>query len=251
MDRKDEIIMRCSICGGKISFKNGVYCCESCGSKQDLSGMFENTDVFICYVENDEQRRRTKDSIVAQKIYNNLENANVNTFYQRISSSDLTGEDFETGYFNAINKAKIIVLLAGSTLNFQRLIDSNKEYIKHKKILPVYFGLNAKDLPQNLVELQALDYDTIGADATLTKNILRILGRENETEMAEQKQRKKKRKRIFMTTVLIVSLIALISMGVYMIFCAPLVQKNAKYNLAIILIILMIYQKYSFYGNFL
>ena len=66
--------MRCKNCGAELTAKNGLYICESCGSTSEISLGYEVSDVYIAYIESDEQGRRTKDSIIGQEIYNKLEN---------------------------------------------------------------------------------------------------------------------------------------------------------------------------------
>ena len=224
--------MLCSICGGKINCRDGLFVCENCGNAQTLSAYFENTEVFICYTEIDEQGRRTKDSIIAQDLYNKFENANIHTFYQRVSASDLTEKDFKEAYFNAISNAKLIVILACSKNNFENLLNENKGYISNKKILPVYKDMNAYDIPTEIAELQAMNYDNIGATSDLEKNILRFLGREQEIDIvaiSDAKTKKKRRNIIVLLSIITVMIASLIS---YFVFCTPHVLKSNKYEYA-------------------
>lgn len=226
MVRKDEIIMICPICHGKLIFNNGIYICESCGREQTLISLFENTDVFICYTESDDQGRRTKDSILAQDIYNCLQNANIHTFYQRISVADLVGADFFKVYFKAISDAKIIIFLATSKELFQKLLEENKKYIKNKKIFPVYADIKVNDIPEELAKLQAINYDSIGAKSEIVKNILHSLSRENELIIGE----KNNKKGLFVSVCIL--LLLLIEVCVYIVFDTPYVLKSKKYEYA-------------------
>lgn len=226
MVRKDEIIMICPICHGKLIFNNGIYICESCGREQTLISLFENTDVFICYTESDDQSRRTKDSILAQDIYNYLQNSNINTFYQRISAADLVGDDFLKVYFKAISDAKIIIFLATSKKLFQKLLEENRKYIKNKKIFPVYSDIKVNDIPKELAKLQAINYDSIGAKSEIVKNILHSLGRENELII----EKKNNKKRLFVSVCIL--LLILIAGCVYFVFDTPYILKSKKYEYA-------------------
>ena len=80
--------MKCSNCGGELIFNNGVGICESCNSTYRIENVFENIDVCLCYIENDENGRRTKDSIIAGEVYKKLESKKINCFY-RIKSKYL------------------------------------------------------------------------------------------------------------------------------------------------------------------
>ena len=73
--------MRCKNCGGELIFKGDTTVCESCGAVSKVESIFENTEVFICYIETDDSGRRTKDSIVAQEVYGKLEQNKINAFY--------------------------------------------------------------------------------------------------------------------------------------------------------------------------
>lgn len=65
--------MKCKICNGTLSIVDGICICTSCGNKSSLDDYFENIDVYICYIDNDENGRRTKDSIISQDIYRKFE----------------------------------------------------------------------------------------------------------------------------------------------------------------------------------
>lgn len=224
--------MKCNSCGGTLKLKDGVFQCESCGAKQSIETSFENTDVFICYVENDEQGRRTQDSIIAQDLYNKLQGCNINTFYQRISASDLVENNLEKAAAAAINKTKVILIVGTNIENFNKLLEENQRYFDEKKIIPVYSGINAYDLPQDISSLQAMNYDNIGAAAELPKQVLQLLGRADEIDvikMADEKAAKKKKKQriIAMVTALVILIIA-----IYIVFFTPLVLKSSKYSYA-------------------
>lgn len=224
--------MKCAVCGGKIKYKDGLYVCENCRSVQTIDSYFENIEVFIAYVENDELGRRTKDSIIAQEIYNKLSNANINTFYQRICTSEITSEDFKKAYFKAITQAKIIIILACNKDNFDKILNENEEYIIDKKIIPVYKDIGAYDIPSEISELQAINYDNIGAVADLEKSILRFLGREQEIDVisiAEQRRKKKKNLIVVSCGFIFAIIIAIVA---YYILATPYVLNSNKYKYA-------------------
>ena len=58
--------MKCKNCGGTLDFQNGVAICNVCNTSYKIDHVFEDVDVYICYIESDSSRRRTKDSIVGQ-----------------------------------------------------------------------------------------------------------------------------------------------------------------------------------------
>lgn len=211
--------MNCVTCGGKLRFEENIYVCENCGTKQQPETIFENIDVFICYIETDEQGRRTKDSIMAQEIYNKLQNVGVNVFYQRISISELIDEEFKKVRQIAQNKAKIIILCATSKENFEKIFEENKECFTDKKIIPVYSSVSAYDMPKELSKLQSVNFDNIGSISDLSKNILIMLERENEIDVVKiiNKQTKKRKilNMILMCSLFIILVVGIISSIIY------------------------------------
>lgn len=225
--------MRCTICGGELLYKDGIYCCESCGIKQGLSSFYENTEVFIGYIENDEQGRRTKDSLIAQDLYSKLQSTKVNTFYQRISVGDLAGEEFEKGIMEAFGNAKIIILVGTTVRHFKMLVEKYGEHFYGRTVIPVYSQINPYDLPEQIVDLQALNYDTIGAAAGLPNTILNMLGRAAEIDVIEVVgEKSKKRRKNGMIIAAVVGAIILMA-SIYFVFFTPYVLDSKKYDYAI------------------
>ena len=130
--------MKCLICNGRLKFQNGTYICESCGTTQSIESVFDHTDVFICYTESDSTGRRTRDSIMAQDIYNRLIQADIATFYQRISAENLVEEQFENAIITALKHSKIILMIGTVVQNFNVLLNNYLEYFDDKIIIPVY-----------------------------------------------------------------------------------------------------------------
>ena len=126
--------MICKNCGGKLHIKDGIYVCENCGSQFALTDIFENIEVSICYVEYDNAGRRTKDSIIAQDIYQRLESNDIKTFYNRISTDGMTGDELEKAIHSAMAIARVIVIVGTSKNNFEILLKKNKELLEGKTL---------------------------------------------------------------------------------------------------------------------
>ena len=224
--------MKCKKCGGLLKFENGIYVCESCNNKYGADLFYENTDVAICYIEADDLGRRTKDSILAQDLYNRLQNSNINTFYQRISIANLTGMEYQINYDYAVSKSKIIVVLGTSKENFKKILKENHDKFADKKIIPVYSGISAYDIPHELKNLQALNYDNVGAITDLVYDILLALGRESEARVSDiHKNALSKKKRTAMVIISCLTVIAII-LGGYIVTCTPYVLKSKQYECA-------------------
>lgn len=191
--------MKCKICGGALLYSNGTYVCESCHNQFLIADFYENIDTFICYVENDEYGRRTKDSIIAQDIYQKLESNKIRTFYSRISADTLVGEELEQACNVALHMAKTILVLGTQRQYFDRLIEKYSAYFGDKVIIPIYTDMDAYAIPKNISAIQALDYNKVGATVDLTKGLLNALGRSEEIDFVKMsdKSNAKKKSRVW------------------------------------------------------
>lgn len=221
--------MRCKNCGGNITLENGLAVCISCGSKFEFEKAFENIDVFICCLDTDASGRRTKDSIIAQEIYNKLENAKVSVFFERISASNLADDSLEKAYYSAIHNAKIVLILGTEESHYERVFKTNSQYFGDKKVLPIYSGIDVTKLPEELKKFQALNYDAVGASTDLVNNVLMQLGRQGEIDIIQLGDKVKRRKRIALVSIILVLLMITIGAGVYYIFGTPYVLDDNKY----------------------
>lgn len=223
--------MRCKNCGAELIIKDGLYICESCGNKFELFSGYENCDVFIAYVENDENERRTKDSIIAQEIYNALEKIRINTYYQRISSQDMSADECESASMLVLHSSKVVIVVGTDSLYFSRLLEKYNGF-EGKMLIPIYSNINAYEIPKSLNGLQALNYDSVGAMFDLSKNILNILGRGNEVDIVnEADKRLKKHRKIFILSATGI-LLVVVSIVLYIVFGTTYVLPSKKYEKA-------------------
>lgn len=188
--------MKCRNCGGELIFQDNMGFCQNCGSTQKVDSVFENTDVCICYIENDTAGRRTKDSIISAEVYKELESKNISTFYEHISAADIVGDDLETLRGVVISRAKIIVLVGTCEENFSVLYNKYADNLQDKKIIPVISDIKPEQLPEKLRCLQALNFDAIGSLNDLSVSILNILGRGEEVKLEEFYNKKTRKKTI-------------------------------------------------------
>lgn len=229
---KGLIRMKCENCGGALKLVNGAYECEHCHSRYAKDPLYENTEVAIRYVEADDFGRRTKDSLIAQNVYSRLEALNINTFYQHASVEDLSGEEMERACTSATDSAKILIILAGSEEHFSKLLSQNKELLSKKKIIPIYFDMNAYDMPSEISAYQAVNLDNVGAIEDLAKNILILLGRNNESDdlKANKKAFSKKKKITLITCITLITI--LMCTAIYIVFGTAYVLPSKKYDKA-------------------
>lgn len=224
--------MKCRNCGGSLAFHNGIYVCENCGLQQSLSVLYENIEVFVYYIENDAYGRRSKDSVIAQNIYNKLEDTGIRSFYKRISVGELSEDEAEMAATAAFDKAKVVAVVATDSENFRKLTERYGEKLKTKKVIPVFSGMNVNDMPPELKSLQAINYDAIGSVEDLIKNALKLLDRESDISViSEMQHTKRRRKKVVMISSIICLIIALLT-SAYIVFGTPYVLKSKKYEYA-------------------
>lgn len=232
--------MICKNCGGEIAFKNGAGVCLSCGAQIKIDGAFENAEVYICYTENDLAGRHVKDSLIANEIYNKLENAKIKTFYERVSVGNIVGDELEMTRYQALYNAKVIIILGTTPDYFNQLFKKNGQYFDGKAVLPVCVDMSPAQLPQELTKYQAANYNNVGAAADLIKTVLKALGREEEIALGEvitKAQKKKKRLIISLSiaaAVLILGVSVFFAVNYYLNSGDRLNEKN--YNAAMTLI---------------
>ncbi len=115
---------------------------------------------FICYKENDPYDRRTEDSRMAQKLYEELTRRGVSVFWAPISLKEYVGEQYEPYIFAALHSADRMFLLASSMAyidspwvanEWQRYLEGCTSSQK-QLILCALPGLSASDLPSALAD---------------------------------------------------------------------------------------------------
>ena len=136
-------------------------------------------DVFICYKESDENGERTKDSVLAFSIYEELEKRNIRTFMSRVSLEDKLGVDYEPYIYSALSSAKVLLVVAtngdhcnsvwvkNEWMRFLSFMDKDTS----KMIIPVYKEMSPYDFPIELSKFQAADFEKIGAMQDLIHGI--------------------------------------------------------------------------------
>lgn len=201
------IDMKCKICGGELSFESGVAVCKSCNTQQKIDYVFEDSDVMICYIENDSNGRRTKDSLIAQELYQKLKATKINAFYERVSASDAIGDEIEQLRYMAIYNAKVVIIVGTSAENFNAVLEKYGKYFSDKVVVPVVADISPSDIPKDLSKYQALSYSSIGWEKDLQKAVLRILGREKEIDLLETHNKSKKLRIVIISSLIAVVLI--------------------------------------------
>ncbi len=155
----------------------------------------EPYDLFICYKETDSSGERTKDSVIAQEIYQELTVLGYRVFFSRISLENKLGEDYEPYIFAALNSAAMMLVVATEPENldaawvrneWQRYLFLMKQQQGKKMLLAVYSGMEEEDLPEAFLFCPNQDYDEPGALQELVRGVEKVTGRRITPEEEEK-----------------------------------------------------------------
>lgn len=145
-------------------------------------------DIFICYKETAEDGQRTKDSVMAQDIYDALTAKGYKVFFARITLEDKLGQEYEPYIFAALSSAKIMLSIGTSYDNFNAVWVKNEwsrflammKTDKSKVLIPCYCDCDAYDMPQEFRNLQGQDMGKVGFIQDLVRGIGKIIPAPNE-----------------------------------------------------------------------
>lgn len=148
-----------------------------------ISQKEEPFDIFICYKENDNNGRRTPDSVLANDLYHQLTQEGYKVFFSRITLEDKLGAAYEPYIFAALNSAKVMVVLGTKPEYFNAVWVKNEwsrylSLIKNgakKVLIPAYRDMDPYDLPEEFSHLQALDMSKLGFMQDLIRGIGKII----------------------------------------------------------------------------
>ena len=153
-------------------------------------------DVFICYKETDETGQRTKDSVLAQDIYERLVEKGFKVFFSRITLEDKLGQQYEPFIFSALNSAKVM-LVVGTKFEYFNAVWVKNEWSrflelmkkdKKKVLIPCYADIDAYDIPNEFRNLQGQDMHKIGFMQDLIRGVGKIV--QPEETVVETKEKK-------------------------------------------------------------
>lgn len=151
-------------------------------------------DIFICYKESDEQGKRTRDSVLAQELYQELMKEGYRVFFSRVSLEDKIGTEYEPYIYAALSSAKIMVVIGTQKKYFEavwvknewaRFLGMMKED-SNKMLIPAYRDMDPYELPDELLHLQAQDMGKLGFVQDLVHGIGKIIGKEKNSVQVKQ-----------------------------------------------------------------
>lgn len=149
----------------------------------EIANNEEPFDVFICYKETAEDGGRTKDSVLAQDIYEALASKGYKVFFSRITLEDKLGQDYEPYIFSALNSAKVMLAIGTKFEYFNAVWVKNEwsRYLslmqadKSKKLIPCYCDIDAYDMPKEFSRLQGQDMSKVGFIQDLVRGIGKMI----------------------------------------------------------------------------
>ena len=191
-----------------------------------VSSQIEPFDVFICYKESEDGTgERTRDSVLAESIYNEYEKQGVRTFFSRISLEEHLGENYEPYIYAALKSARVMIVVSTTSEHVEAVWVKNEwsrflhfmEEDNSKVLIPAYEDMNPYDFPKSLSGFQMQDMSKVGAIQDLVRGTKKILGttitesRDAKVDalIAAEKQRKHSA-RIIKRLAIIMGIVALI-----------------------------------------
>lgn len=149
----------------------------------EIANNEEPYDVFICYKETNEEKQRTKDSVLAQDIYDALTGKGYKVFFSRITLEDKLGQDYEPYIFSALNSAKVMLAVGTKFEHFNAVWVKNEwsrflammKTDKGKTLIPCYCDIDAYDMPPEFKHLQGQDMNKVGFLQDLIRGIGKII----------------------------------------------------------------------------
>ena len=156
----------------------------------------KDVDVFISFKAEDGLGNRTKDSLIAQNIYEQLTSRGIRTFFSRISLQDVTGDEYEPHIFAALHSAKVMLLVTtdighvnyGWVKNeWTRFLDLKRENPNQvKTLIPVYQGVAAEMFPERIPMREAVNLDSKDAMLELIHGVAELVGKKDALQNNQQ-----------------------------------------------------------------
>ena len=186
-------------------------------------------DIFISYKETDIKGIRTKDSVIAQDLYNKLTIEGYKVFFSRITLEDKAGIEYEPYIYAALASSKVMITVSSSKENIEAVWVKNEwsRFLSFaakdssKTLIPLYFDMDKSDLPDAFAHIPAYDMTVEGFEQDLIRGIKKLIPMPVE-ELAGRKRRKKILSHIGLAAGLAIVISCVISI--------PIFKKNLEYN---------------------
>lgn len=145
----------------------------------------EPYDLYLCCKGRDENGRRTKDSLLAERIYDELLKRKYRVFFAQMTLEKKQAGEFQPYLYAALHSARILVAVGTKPEHFQAAWFKNewKSYLNlmredgKKLLIPVYRDMDPHELPEELMGLQAQDVGKNGILQEVICGIENVLDR--------------------------------------------------------------------------
>ncbi len=186
-------------------------------------------DVFISYKDKNENGSCTKDSLVAQDLYTKLTDLGYKCFFSRITLENKIGIEYEPYIYSALATSKVMIVIGSSHKNLDAVWVKNEwnRFISFarndasKTIIPLYFDMQADELPGELLNLPSYNISEPGVEQELLRGIKKLIP--SPVMLLEKRKRSKK---IIKTVALLTAIVMVIGTA----FSIPWLMKLPKYN---------------------
>ena len=155
-------------------------------------------DIFICYKETTVEGRRTRDSIKAQELYEELTAQGYKVFFSRITLESKIGAEYEPYIYAALASSKVMIHITSSGENSDAVWVKNEwsRYLAlaskdgNKTFIPIYFDMDKTELPNEFENIASYDMQKEGFQQELIRGIKKLI----PTPIMKLQRRKKRRK---------------------------------------------------------
>lgn len=160
----------------------------------------EEYDVFISFKSTDENGNPTKDRQIARRIYDELNNRGIKTFFSEVTLKSRLGEDFEPIIYKALYSCKFFILVATSVENMNSAWVKNEWSRFRDRVFDealsnpgcaVFENMGPNDLPPFLKGqgVSLAKYPAGGYEIEIADNLSAKFGLTNKNEEAEEIRR--------------------------------------------------------------
>ncbi len=159
-----------------------------------VSSKEEPYDIFICFKHTAESGGRTKESVAAERFYDMLVAKGYRVFFAPVTLEDKLGVSYEPYIFAALNSARLMLAFGSSYENYQATWVRNEwsRYLhlmqtdRSRTLIPCYLDMDADELPDELQDLNGVNFGRYGEDVTLLRNITDALKPKSQPRHAAQ-----------------------------------------------------------------
>ena len=182
-------------------------------------------DIFISYKETDVNGNRTKDSVVAQELYEKLVSEGYKVFFSRITLEDKIGSEYEPYIYAALSSSKVMLTVCSSKDNIEAPWVKNewnrfltlRQADSSKILIPLFFEMPKEDLPDEFSIFPAQDIGKEDYEQELIRGIKKLI----PLPIMLKEKRKRIRKRLGIASIIIAIIVV-----VAVVISLPYINEN-------------------------